>query len=138
MSFSAENPHFPGVFMKSLILSLLSLVVSFSAFASDEPLLVCERVPVSGIEKIVIEKDGAELRLIEIQDAHGVSKGAATVSQPFSLEAFQAGELPALSEHNGYRRKLVRSGRNSYVLESSDECTTSFITLSCKESFAAE
>lgn len=117
--------------MKS-VLFVLALVSASNVFAS-ESYLVCEKVPAAGIVKIEIVKDGEMLRLVETMKDEASEKLVARVSKAFSIAAFEKNAIPALSENNGYRRQLIREGKGRYSIASSDECSTSYTTLSCKE-----
>lgn len=117
--------------MKSVLFALA--LVSVSNVFAAESYLVCEKVPVTGIAKIEIVKTGDSLRLIETATDAFSDKAVVHVSKSFSFAEFEKNEIPALTEHNGYQRQLIRQAHGQYLISSSDECSTSLTTLSCKE-----
>ena len=113
--------------------SLVFLASFGTAFASTgRPVVVCNDVPFSDLKRIEIRETDLEGQYLVVETA---SDRTERYSPVFGANELEKGEYPALSSWNGYERRLVRYGRDSYSITIQDECTTSVLSLDCKDSF---
>lgn len=127
--------------MKKLFIALtFGLVIGAYAHAAepgDNVKVLCASTPFSDLLKIEIQETDLKGQYVMVETLYDAytKKTSSKVSDVFSMEEIEKSELPELTEWAGYTRTLIRNGPNDYTMSVVDECTSSYSTISCVESF---
>jgi len=124
---------------KYFIAMVLGLVIGASAQASEGKIVVsCTGTHFDDLTKIEIQETDlkGQYQIVETLFDSVIKEEKYRYSKVFSMKEIEASEFPELTPWvSNYTRKLIRDADGTYGIVLSDECTTSYDSLICKESF---
>lgn len=124
---------------KYFIAMILGLVIGASAQAAEgKTVVVCSDTRFDDLTKIEIQETDlkGQYQIVETLFDSVIKEESYRYSSVFSMTEIEKSEFPALSPWvSNYTRTLIREGKGEYTIETRDECTGFYTTLTCKESF---
>lgn len=124
---------------KYFIAMVLGLVIGASAQASEgKTVVVCTGTHFDDLTKIEIQETDLKGQYLIIETLYDsvIKEEKYRYSPVFSMAEIEKSEFPELSPWvSNYTRKLIRDADGTYGIVLSDECTTNYNSLTCKESF---